>query len=51
MSTPDMVRRLYAAAPEPKEIEWYDCGHLLTEEAYDKAAAWVAGLGRTNHKG
>jgi pimeloyl-ACP methyl ester carboxylesterase len=42
VATPDMVRRLYAAAPESKEVEWFDCGHLLTEQAYEKAAAWVA---------
>jgi fermentation-respiration switch protein FrsA (DUF1100 family) len=48
--TPDMVKRLYAAAREPKEIEWYDCGHLLTEDAYEKAADWVAGLTGTNAK-
>jgi dienelactone hydrolase len=40
--TPDMVKRLYAAAAEPKEIVWYDCGHLLCEEAFEKAAEWVA---------
>jgi dienelactone hydrolase len=42
--TPDMVKRLYAAAGEPKELVWYDSGHLLTEEAYEKAAEWVANL-------
>jgi dienelactone hydrolase len=42
--TPDMVKRLHAAAPEPKEIVWYDCGHLLSEEGYEKAAEWAAGL-------
>jgi hypothetical protein len=46
--TPDMVKRLYAAAAEPKELLWYDAGHLLTEEAYEKAAEWVAGLRRTS---
>lgn len=39
--TPEMCKRLYAAAAEPKEIVWYDCGHLLTAEAYAFAAAWV----------
>ncbi len=39
--TPDMGRRLFAAAHEPKEQRWYDCGHLLCTEAYDDAAAWV----------
>jgi len=40
--TPDMCERLFAAAAEPKEMVWYDCGHLLTAEAYEDAAAWVA---------
>jgi dienelactone hydrolase len=39
--TPQMSRRLYEAAREPKELIWYDCGHLLTPEAYRKAAQWV----------
>jgi dienelactone hydrolase len=40
--TPDMVERLYAAAVEPKELVWYDSGHLLTAAAYEDAADWVA---------
>ena len=32
------------AAREPKELLWYDCGHMLTEAAYEKAAEWVAAL-------
>jgi alpha-beta hydrolase superfamily lysophospholipase len=44
--TPDMVERLYEAAAEPKGIVWYDCGHLLTPEAYADAAAWIAGSAR-----
>ena len=40
--TPEMVNRLYAAAAEPKQLVWYDCGHLLTPEAYGYAAEWVA---------
>lgn len=39
---PEMSRRLFAAAPEPKKQVWYDCGHLLTDQAYEDAAAWVA---------
>jgi len=42
--TPDMVKRLYAAARDPKELRWYDAGHLLSEEAYENAAEWVANL-------
>ena len=40
--TPEMGRRLFAAAAEPKEQIWYDCGHLLSDEAYAKAADWIA---------
>ena len=40
--TPDMCERLFAAAAEPKEMVWYDCGHLLTADAYEEAAEWVA---------
>jgi fermentation-respiration switch protein FrsA (DUF1100 family) len=40
--TADMGKRLFSAAPEPKEQRWYDCGHLLTQEAYEDAAEWVA---------
>ena len=39
--TPEMGRRLFAAASEPKEQRWYDCGHRLTEDAYEDAAAWA----------
>jgi fermentation-respiration switch protein FrsA (DUF1100 family) len=38
----DMTERLYSAAAEPKELRWYDCGHLLTTDAYQDAADWVA---------
>jgi dienelactone hydrolase len=41
--TPDMVERLHDAAREPKELRWYDCGHLLTADAYRDAAEWIAG--------
>jgi dienelactone hydrolase len=39
---PEMCERLFAAAAEPKELLWYDCGHLLVPEAYEEAAEWVA---------
>lgn len=38
----DMSQRLFAACPEPKQQRWYDCGHLLTSDAYDDAAKWIA---------
>ncbi len=39
---PDMAERLFNACPEPKRQVWYNCGHLLTTDAYDDAARWVA---------
>ena len=39
---PDWAERLFAAAPEPKEQVWYDCGHRLEPAAYERAADWVA---------
>ena len=37
-----MAERLFNACPEPKRQVWYDCGHLLTLDAYDDAAKWIA---------
>jgi uncharacterized protein len=39
---PAQAERLFAAAGEPKEIRWYDAGHILPREAIDYAAAWLA---------
>lgn len=39
---PEQAERLFAAAGEPKEIRWYDCGHWLPEGAIDDAAHWLA---------
>jgi uncharacterized protein len=39
---PDMAERLFNACPEPKRQVWYDCGHLLTTDAYEDAAKWIA---------
>ena len=33
--------RLYEAAAEPKQLKWYESGHLLPAEAYEEAAEWV----------
>jgi fermentation-respiration switch protein FrsA (DUF1100 family) len=44
--TPDMVQRLYDAAAEPKELRWYDAGHLLSAKAYEDGAEWVAKIVR-----
>jgi uncharacterized protein len=39
---PPDARRYQAAAPEPKEVQWYDAGHFLPPEADCDAAAWLA---------
>jgi uncharacterized protein len=39
---PADARRYQAAAPEPKEVEWYDSNHFLPPEADCAAAAWLA---------
>jgi uncharacterized protein len=40
--TPEQARRLFAAAPEPKEIRWWDAGHRLPIDAIDEAAEWLS---------
>ena len=39
---PDQAERLFAAAAEPKRIEWYDAGHWLPDAAVSDAAEWLA---------
>ena len=39
---PDMARRLFAAALEPKQQKWYESGHGLPEQATQDAVAWLA---------
>lgn len=39
--TPDLARRLFDAAREPKQFLWYDSGHILPREAMIEAAQWV----------
>lgn len=38
---PEQAERLFAAAPEPKEIRWWDAGHHLPAAAIDHAATWL----------
>ncbi|MDB4951967.1 MAG: Dienelactone hydrolase family protein [Gemmatimonadetes bacterium] len=38
---PDQAERLFAAAGEPKEIRWYDAGHILPPGSSDWVAAWL----------
>ena len=39
---PEQAQRLFDAAPEPKEILWFDAGHRLPPAAGDAAAEWLA---------
>lgn len=39
---PDQAERLFAAAPEPKELRWWQAGHVLPPAAIEDAAAWLA---------
>ena len=36
------ARRYHEAAPEPKEVQWYDAGHELTPTASCAQAGWLA---------
>jgi uncharacterized protein len=38
---PDQAQRLFDAAPEPKEIRWWDSGHYLPAAAIHDAATWL----------
>lgn len=37
----ERVRHLFRAARHPKNLRWYDAGHLLPKEAYPEAAEWL----------
>jgi fermentation-respiration switch protein FrsA (DUF1100 family) len=39
---PAQAERLFAAAEEPKEIQWWDAGHYLPTVAVRNAAEWLA---------
>lgn len=39
---PVQAERLFQAAREPKEIRWWDSGHVLPPPAIADAAAWLA---------
>ena len=39
---PAQAERLFAAASEPKEIQWWDSGHYLPDAAVRSAAEWLA---------
>ena len=38
---PEQAKRLYDAASQPKELRWYDTGHVLPPAAADDAATWL----------
>ena len=38
---PAQASRLFEAASEPKEIQWWDAGHRLPDAAVLRAAAWL----------
>jgi uncharacterized protein len=40
--SPDLAERLFSAAGEPKQILWFDSGHILPPEAMAQAATWLA---------
>ena len=42
MVSPADADRLFAAAGEPKEMRWWNTGHILPAEATEDAAAWLA---------
>jgi dienelactone hydrolase len=44
---PEQAERLFQAANEPKELRWYEAGHVLPASAAEDAAEWL-GLSVTN---
>lgn len=38
----EQARDLFRAASAPKELRWYDCGHILPTKAADDLADWLA---------
>jgi len=38
---PEQAERLFAAAREPKELRWWNSGHILPPPAVEDAAAWL----------
>jgi pimeloyl-ACP methyl ester carboxylesterase len=39
---PTDADRLFRAAGEPKQMRWWNAGHILPPEAIDEAASWLA---------
>lgn len=40
---PEQAERLFNAASGPKELRWWDAGHILPSPAIDYAAEWLRG--------
>jgi len=39
---PEQAERLFAAAREPRELRWWEGGHVLPQAATEDAADWLA---------
>jgi uncharacterized protein len=39
---PQLAQRLFDAARQPKELRWWDSGHILPREAIEDAATWLS---------
>jgi uncharacterized protein len=39
--SPDLAERLFEAAREPKQLLWFDSGHILPQAAMKAAAEWL----------
>lgn len=37
----DAAEALLSAAHDPRELRWYDSGHILPDQAMNEAAAWI----------
>ena len=40
----EQARRLYDAAAQPKQLRWYDTGHVLPAASADDAATWLLSI-------
>lgn len=38
----DSAKNLYRLAKSPKELKWYDCGHIMPEKASTDAVEWMS---------
>ena len=47
---PEQAQRLYDAANQPKELRWYEAGHVLPPAAADDAATWLVEQFESRHR-